>query len=450
MKKNRGLLVLVGLVILAGGYAYWDHRADLAAAKEKEQKSLVVQLKVDQIQSVRIQSEAGEVLLERQDDGWHITKPIQDLAKPTAIDEFVEGLMTEKITGTAIESAQPDLAPFGLDQPKATVELKDNLGKSTIIAIGRAKNFQGDAYLRIDQEPRVVMASSTWFAKAEKKLDDFRDKRFLRFPVANVLKLQIQNLNERFLLSTKKGAEGEPDQWFSSAHPDWKLDQNKVREFLRQLNTNEGIEIAIDRPPTSPEMKSWGLAKPFLVLSADLKDGKSWTAHFAAGADKIHRVHTSHPEWTMKISPTDSDRYAKTTEDAFRDRTEAFRFDRTHVKSAEITLGNKKYSLKDMENEKVHKFLKTLSEMSLAQFTSQADYKDLNKEIVLKNMKDEVIFRLQWGILKKVKIQNEDVSVFEAKSSLSPNVFTVMEADINDLKLDDLDPQKPAAQQEKK
>lgn len=447
MKKS--LLIWGLLVVLAIGYAVLDHRAELKAAKEEEQKSLVLQKPIDQIQMLTFKSESSEMVLERRSDGWHLVAPIQDIAKPSAIEDFLEGLATEKVAGTAAEGDTLDLKAYGLDQPKATIELRDNLGAVKVIAIGHAKNFQGEAYLRMDQEPRVVVASSTWFAKAEKKLDDFRDKRLMRNPANQILKLQFQTASERFLLEPQKSkVEGEPDQWISSSHPDWKLDQNRVREFMRQLNLNEGIEVAITRPPTSAEMKAWGLMKPRFVLSADLKDNQSWTAHFGVGPDKVHRVHLSNPEMTMKISPTDSDRYAKTTEDSFRDRSEPFRFDRTHVKSIDITLGNKKMNFSNVETEKLQKFLKNISETTVAEFTAKPEAV-FNKEMVFKDMKGEVIFRFQWGTLKTSKIGDESISVFEAKSSKYPQVITVMEADINEWNLDGLD-QANDSNQEKK
>jgi hypothetical protein len=420
MMKTKKLVGFAGIVALVVGYAVYDYRSSLTVEKDKATQNRLFNEPADQISQFQIRSESGDIELKKDQDGWKMLQPVVDLADNHVADEFVEGIATESASETAVEGGEIQLSNFGLDRPKGTVSVTDNLGKKTEFKVGSLKNFQGDAFIQKNQDPKVLIASSTWFAKVEKKPVDFRDKRLMRFSNAKAEKISILKGKENFQLLKKE------EGWVLSTHPDWKLDQNRVREILSMLNTTEILEFIAERDIQAQELKKWGLDHPRLQLKVDLRDHGSWMADFAAGYDKVHRAHVTPPNFVFKISPTDSDKFFQLSEDYFRDRSEPFNFDKSQVREVSVKFGKNSASFK-ADDDKIRKLISQVAALKIAHF--QVDPKNpLTDEISLKGEKGDLL-TLKWS-----KAKGEIV----ASSSLFPERFSLSEEDINNLKLDEL------------
>lgn len=427
--KRKKLLIFTLFVALVVGYAIYDYQSSLSQAEKKVQESFLVQYDSEQIQLVQLNNGKETIELKKEPSGWQMMKPRQELADQKAVEEFVDGIATEKYSETVVEGDQVDFSNFGLDQPLGNITVTNNSGESLNFTVGRNKNFQGEAYLRINDQKKVLLASSTWFTKINKTTLDFRDKRLMKFPSQLVEKLSFETGKERFALVKKE------DSWILSAHPEWRLDQNKVRDLLAQLNSTNALEYISETKPTAKELQTWGLNSPRLTIKAFLKEGKTWQASFSAGNDKVHRVLTSAPEQVLKISPTDSDKFYQMTADSFRDRYEPFQFDRTENQEVEIKLGKSSYRLKP-ENPKSGELIKKLRNLTVSEFR-ETEGKELENEIRVKS-EGKDIFQFQWGNLQKVKFNNAETKVFTSRTSKYPKTFTLLESDINSLQLDEL------------
>jgi hypothetical protein len=429
MRKKK-LLLFAAFVAIVCGYAIYDYQAGKSFERQKDLQSFVLPFKEEQIQQVQLTNKNGVTIeLKKETDGWKMIKPQSEMADQKAVEEFIQGLVTEKSSDVASEGDALDLSAYGLDQPLAKITVVNNGGETQEFKLGKNKNFQGDAYIQKNDDKKVLVVSSTWFSKADKGPLDFRDKRLMKFPNLEAKKITFEKDKEKFELLKNEG------DWVLASNPEWKLDQNKVRELLSMLNLTNALEYISEQEPTPQEMQKWGLSKPRLRVKVDLKDGKIWSAAFAAGTDKVHRVLTSEPRQVMKISPTDSDKFYVMTADSFRDRYEPFQFERGENQEVQIKLGKESYNLKP-ENDKTQKLLSRLRTLTLAEFRETPGVRFEN-EISVKSEGKEV-FHFQWGNLQKVRINNSETSVFSAQTSKYPKSFTMLESDIKSLQLDEL------------
>ncbi|MGZ5279084.1 MAG: DUF4340 domain-containing protein, partial [Pseudobdellovibrionaceae bacterium] len=236
MKRKQlvGFSIVVFLVVAYAGYDYWSSQEQ--EAKQSEQL-LLWNGDIEQVKKIALTISDSEIQLEKDPDGWKMTAPVQDSANTNLIEQYIDGISTEKAQETVVEGGQIDFAAFGLDNPKGVITLTLNSGEMTKFSIGQLKNFQGDAFLRKNDENKVMVVSSTWLSKVEKTALDFRDKRVMRRSNAKTEKLSFQKRKNKFELEKKDS------QWIAVGHPEWKLDQNKVREIMAQLNSTEALEF---------------------------------------------------------------------------------------------------------------------------------------------------------------------------------------------------------------
>lgn len=424
-KKFRLFAIAVIAVV---GFAIYDYKSTQKQEKQKQEQSFLLEQKPEQVEKIKIQSKTESIELERTKDGWQLVAPVKELADQKAAQDFLDGIAGEKSTEVAIEDQEINLSDFGLDSPLGTITLTSNSGESTAFTVGTRKNFEGDAFVRKNQESKIRVASSTWFPKFEKRAFDFRDKRLMKFPPAAIESVQIQRNGEKFQLVKKE------NDWIIQGKPDWKLDQNKVRELLTKLSQTEALEYIAEGDAKPAELQKWGLQSPRLKMTVQLKDQKTWQASFAAGSDKVHRAHTSVPNQVMKISPTDSDQFFSMTADSFRDRAEPFRFDKSRVKEIELHLSGNSRVLK-AEEDKAQQILKALRDLKVTDF-KEAPQGFWSHSIVLKG-DGEDIFSLNWGRMQKGKVNGVSTNVFPAQTSAFAKTFLLSESEIASLKLDE-------------
>jgi hypothetical protein len=426
------------LVAGYAGYDYWSsQRQDQKTAAQK----ILLDAPVEQVRKITLQLGGPEIQLEKTEKGWKMTQPVADEANGTLIDQFLDGISTEKSQDTVAEGEKVDFAAFGLDQPKGVIELTLNSGKSIRYAIGRMKNYQGDAYLRKDNENKVLIVSSTWFSKVDKTALDFRDKRLMRRSNAKTDRISIETETEKFQLIKKDG------NWMTEAHPDWKLDQNKIREFLSQLNSTEALEFIVEGDATAAEMKKWGLSSPALRVKVEAtteKESKPWVAEFAT-FDKVSRVHVSDPNRVLKISPPDFNKFVLLNLDSFRDRTEPFMFDHGKVRKIELKLGNKIFNLKS-DDPKAKDLMNQFDKIKVADFGTPKSLK-FDQEISFQDEAGQEVFRFQWGDLHPASAADpEGKKVYSAQTSVFPKGFSLSESDLSLLNLDSITNNKASVQ----
>jgi hypothetical protein len=418
-------LVLVILVVTYAGYDYWNEKREESI---KEVASLILDWKADQVSELEWLVGPEKMKLKRTSEGWSFESPIQEKADSEAVATFIEGLVLEKSSAVVKETADIDWKIFGLDQPKAKIEVVNNLGEKKEFLISGKKNFQGDTYFRLGTENRVLLASSSWQQKAEKKVFDFRDRRWARISPADVEEISVQTGQQKFQLQKKENT------WIAVGNEKLILDQNRVRKLLTDLSNNQvqDFESKMD-------------SKPVTEIVLKLKDGRRWTGEFAVNRDKKHVLRVSDLKLTMEIASQNGDEINKLSLDSFRDRREPFKFKIVDVKHVELLLSGKSWKLsldKDkwtpeagsagsfVNSEHLNAALTKMSSLEVGEFLGKplTSIAAGLQKVVLRDAESKTLLELELrGPFNRAQYGLEK-SVFFAKSNQVSYPFTIDEA----------------------
>lgn len=429
ISKKTNLFVYAAIVALIGGYALYDNYSSEKQEKIKTETSRIVPMEKEQIAKLSLQFRSDHVELEKTVDGWKMISPFQDLGNNPVIEEFIDGLVSEKYSGIAAEG-NFDQKTYGLEKPKGEFVITSNSGKTISIKIGHVKNFQGDSFLLLGDSGKVMIGSSTWQTKAEKTAVEFRDRRLMRKSNSKTDAVKVIFSGTSYLLEKKDS------KWKLKEHPDWNLDQNKVREFLNKLNVTDAIEFVGEGKPKASELKKWGFLKPELLSIETYSEGQmTWSAKIAQGNDKVTRALVSSPEFILKIAPSEMSSLAPEPE-KFRDKSEPFQFSKEKVKKIVIHQGSDKIEL-EASSVEAHNLLKDLQKLELDRFESKVAT-DYENSIELLDQQGQEQFKFQWSKVIEVKDKTTSRNVVYGRSSSYSGDFSLLESEIGVLKLDEL------------
>ena len=94
--------------------------------------------------------------------------------------------------------------------------------------------------------------------------------------------------------------------------------------------------------------------------------------------------------------------------------------------------------LGEVDSEKIKNLIKSLTALSAAQFLNEKADR-LDKELFLKSDDGKELLKIRLGTLKKTTLPNQiPVSVFLAKTSAYSGNISILESDLNNLKLDEV------------
>jgi hypothetical protein len=431
MTKAQKNLVFVGFVALVVAYAYYDYRSDKAGEISKSENALLFTTKADQIQQLKMESSTSGVFdLQRTSEGWKFSSPLTETADQEAVTQFIEGIAAEKSSSVLLDGNEIDWKIYGLDHPKMVISLKDNLGATTRFEISGKKNFQGESYLRKNEEKRVYVAGGSWLQKADKTASDFRDRRIARVTPADLELIQVMKGKEKFSFRKKES------DWVSAEKPSWKLDQNKVRKLISSLSSNriQKFEAKVD-------------TLPLVTIELTSKTGRKWQGQFGINKDKKNYLQVAELGITGELQVDDANEVYKLSIDAMRDRTEPFHFHKEDVKRIEYSSDGLKFTLemkadkwevvsggdasRNFVADQVKNFLGKLMDLEALEFTMKKQpppAKGQTTHIVLKAIDDKLVFDLSWGHL--------DPQTLWAKSNLYPETFSLSADKTKDLNLD--------------
>lgn len=459
MRKNKALFMWGAVATVAIAAAVFEFQWEKLQEEKKSQANRVFRVESSQVAALevtgasftvnrggtpmmtnkfRVEKTTGE-----KGDAWFIKSPIEERADQDEVQGFIEGLVQERATEVSLNDPSVDWSQFGLDKPMGSLQIFDRSGQSSMLSIGSRKNFQGDAYLRRGDESKVLLGTSSWFGRVEKTLLDFRDKRILRHPSMTIQSVKIQQGNKLTQFQLKDA------RWFSPDHPEWKLDQTKVREVLAALVgdvisdfTREGEVPAID-------LKEWGLSTPALTLSVMIEgQTKPWTAEISKVQDHNHFIKVSDPAMVVSVMSAEAGKFFDIDLQKFRDPRSPFDFDQGKVAKVEVKLGKDffkaqksgtEWSIVEKSIEKgvdqvaltpetVTNLLKRLRDLEVEQFSGPAAAinDSVATQIRLSDEQDQTLLQLVLGeASKNKKGEVQSKATLMAKSNLSTDAFTL-------------------------
>ncbi|MFN0120523.1 MAG: DUF4340 domain-containing protein [Blastocatellia bacterium] len=296
--KRSTLILLAAAILLGAGAYYYEFNHGTARDEEKDTSVPAFTFKSEDVNAVTLTNAGKVVNAEKKDGKWLIIAPIVTEADQNAYNEFINDIAGLKIRDLKPASAE-NLKEFRLDSAPIVAEFKMKDGKSSRLAFGE-KDFTGsNVYVRVDQLPNVGVIAVPLLLRAEKGLNDWRERKILTLTADTLSKIRIKNPN--LTLAAEKGADG---KW---------LAQEPAAKKGKEVTTARAIDAwismisqeVIDQP--NDEIKG-RLAKPAVEIQLTDKDGKVTSLKASAsvkgkegdevyvsveGRPQIYRVRTS-------------------------------------------------------------------------------------------------------------------------------------------------------------
>lgn len=429
---------------------YFDYRKEEKVETQKEVDSQIVKFDENQVNMLEIVKKDEKIVLHKSEKGWALLEPIQDKADNDQIEELIKSVIDEKMLATAKESSllsEDDLKEYGLDQPLAVYNIKNNLGQSKKIAIGTQKNFEGNSFVRVDSENKVYVANSIWFTKAENKLIYYREKRLYREILSDIVGIKVVSLQDHFEIK-RKGTTWSAPQF------DHVLDQNKVRETLRKISESMIQDYVFDGEPSAALIAEKKLTNAPIHIEFTTAD-TTWSVNINMSEEEnaVFAL-TDRPTRLVKLDASSWEFFGNLNLDSLRDRISLTRFNLDQVNRMYVKYKNKEMNFVKLkegwqpsnakfdnehfdETEFTH-VLKKIHDLEISEFIDKkkVDQFKGNEMIILKSESDNLIYQLNWGPEFKMKKNGKEKDYYFARTQVSPSIFALEKSRIDSLGLD--------------
>lgn len=226
--KTRGILILSLCLGLLVGLAVYDHFRESKVEQNRLSHSRLLDFDVNQVSAFEVENPSERIILERKDGQWHMVSPFQEESDQVDIQQTLMTILSERIIDIAKEGEGIDWSLYGLDKPSGTLTLSYSQGHKMQLAIGSIPNFEGDLYLRRNDEKRVLVVQPSFAQHVSLKAQELRDRRVFKAQPADIKAIAITNKSGALQLQFKD------DLWVSSQES-VVLEQNLVRELVTKI-----------------------------------------------------------------------------------------------------------------------------------------------------------------------------------------------------------------------
>mgnify|MGYP000955720311 CR=1 FL=1 len=237
-----------------GAYARIGDAKDVAlttaafqTGAKKEVKDLrdktVLAFQDDDVQEIRLQSSAGEVVAQKQADGWALVKPAPAKGDTPQIRGLLSTLRALRALDFVDETQTPPDAKYGLTPPRLAITLvvgTDRAEKKLVLGGAVADPAKKEVYAQRGEAGPIVTVGDYAVTSLNKKPSELRDKTVLAFDKDKVGAVAVKTAaGEEFTLEKKGDA--------------WTLEDagsDKVKSLVVETLQSEVSQLRKLSPPT--------------------------------------------------------------------------------------------------------------------------------------------------------------------------------------------------------
>lgn len=448
--KNRSIIIAFTIVVCLGLYSYFiEFKGKEDKKKTEEQASaLFSSIEKDQVNSLKMTKGNFKIELERSSEGWKLKEPLSDSADSNEVESWISTLLSEKSTSVAVEGNDIQWKYFGFDQPFTSYEISSSSGKKVNLEVSDKKNFEGNAFLRRPNENKVFVGSAVWSSHLSKTAFDLRNKSIFRHQISNVQSIEVKNKIGSFKIENKDA------NWVSNSHPNWKLDQNIIRDLISKIGEAKATDFLAENELVPAKIKTLKGISSTSRVSIKLSD-KVWNAQFFKDKDKVSYVNVEDYKWLVKI-PTDVyDRIELASLNDYRDLKLPFAsFEKekagkiayeTSLKKAVLNKNDANWNLDpvdssyEVQQDKVNRLLEVLKNLTAKQYVSISGLSSLAKQKLIVSQADgKPLIEMQFSDTQKKKFGTDEKDIRVAKTNLFEEPFYIEELEFEKLGLGEL------------
>jgi uncharacterized protein DUF4340 len=223
------------------------------------------------VQKVVLQRPAGTVeLVRRGENKWDMTQPFPAPADDFEVDSLITQARTEALS--FVESNAADLAKYGLDRPRLTVQVSDKKGQHGAVFGKQTKDSK--VYAARPGEREVVLVSKSMFDDLNKMASDLRDAHLISLEADKISFVELHNPNGT--MKFQKASDGW--QFLDAPNPA----QKKARQDMVQQIVDRVRDPALKHVEEGPQdLVKYGLDKP--QITVQVNDGSGTSQVFMVG-----------------------------------------------------------------------------------------------------------------------------------------------------------------------
>lgn len=460
--KNKGTWILFGVVVLLSLYTYFGEYQGKEKEKTKEEQQSVILkgINAEQVNFVEVNNLEQKVSVSRENTGWQLVSPIVDAADSSDIESLIKQLTEEKTMSVAVEGADIKWEYFGFNVPVKTVTIKTSSNQQITVEVSEKKNFEGNSFLRMPGENKVLVGSSSWLSHAGKKLFDLRNKHVFRHQLSNVQAFRVKNQKSMIEIVNKDA------KWLTPKQPELILDQNVIRETIVKISELKAIEFIAEKNGLSAAKQKLGLGTSLATIEISLTEG-SWIGNFYEAKDKAVYIEVPGAQQLVKVNNEIIDRFKKMNlADVLDYKLPFANFDKakvnglsysTTLKKATLVKKNGNWGLEpsdeanEVQQDKVTSLLDVVKTLTAKDYVNTAAVKkDISKQkIIFTDMDGKIYFEFQFSDPESRKVNNEQTSVRYGKTNIHSKPFVIDESEFQKLNLNEIVSQKKEVKHDK-
>ncbi len=213
-----------------------------------------------QVTRVVLKSPAGEMELQKQDEHWEITKPLQARGDDQKIGDLIAQVTTAQIQKFVADD-RGDLHPYGLAEPKGSVTLFGQGDKQgQMLQIGNTPEKEKDqVYVRFAARGSVYTLPKKIEDLLNTKPNDLRDRHLARIDTKNLDRITIDAPEKGKTVLARKD-----EDWTIANKKNTPANSSEVRRLIDVLQ-NEKVSRFVE--DVASNLSRYGLDKPQLQLT---------------------------------------------------------------------------------------------------------------------------------------------------------------------------------------
>ena len=262
MRGLRSTLVLFGVALGLGAYIYFVE-SERPPAGTPEPLETVFDFESDDLTRLSVTAENGDrTVLEKTADRWQLIEPFVGVVDVSEVVAMTSSLAAVEIQRVAAEPEDtPDLAAFGLAEPRVAVEVTTAAGADARLLIGARTLTGNDLYATVAGTNRVFLISGYLDGTFNRTTFDLRNKTILSFVRNDVDSLTIAGTD--LTVSLRK----DNDRWSLASPIEAIADLGITDGLVGRLGTEQMAAIETEQ---GDELEPYGLDVPRLTVTIGL------------------------------------------------------------------------------------------------------------------------------------------------------------------------------------
>ena len=322
LSQTQKITIGVGVLVLLS-FAVWKRQrsdAQLGAQTTTQSAEMPVVSGPDDVDKTSVTNgDKGDVVLEKKDDKWVLTKPVDFRANQENVKQLLNNLKELKAKEIVADNADDSVKKgYELD-PQHAVHLVAWKGDDKKVDDWFGKSGGRGEMMMVEGKPAIYAVSGYSSFVYTRDLKGWRDTEIFKFDDANASSFEIDNTHGK--LSFTKGS----DKWAATfkGKPLANFDDTKIPTALGAFKSLQADDFGDGKQPSET-----GLDNPDSTVTITLKDnagryvlhvGKisSGTSHFAQkeGEPTVYTIASWSADWALG----DESKFQKATDAGARD-----------------------------------------------------------------------------------------------------------------------------------